>query len=263
MEQSFSFINFQVTDMVAIVSLQNPPKKNAVNDQMLHEINYVLDIVERDKDIRALIFWGDETLFGAGADISHSDSPIKTAYDSYLFSRHLQTTFSRVQKISKPAIAAMAGYVLGAGLELSLACDLRIASANVRIGLPEVSLGSLPGAGGTQRLPRLVGVAKAKEIMFFGEYLGAAEALQIGLVNRIVEANTLMDETMKWAKKLAKQAPLSLAKIKDAVDNGVTLGMDLALEYEAKCFSTLFGTSDREEGLRAFSEKRTPTFKGE
>jgi len=255
-------LSFKVLYQVGLVTLENASKKNALTFQMIEDMNEVLDIVEQREDIRVLLFWGTEELFGAGADISHGETPITTAYESYHFSRRLQKTFARIHALSKPTIAAVAGYTLGGCLELSMACDIRFASENAKIGLPEVNLGSLPGAGGTQRLPRLVGLAKAKEIMFSGEYIGATEAERIGLVNRVVKEGTLLAEAMEYAQKLVKKAPLSLAKIKDAVDNGSSLSIDVALEYEAKCFATLFGTADREEGILAFNEKREPEFTG-
>jgi len=188
----------------------------------------------------------------AGADITEVAN-IKTPDDAY--------NLRKLEDFDKPIIAAVSGVALGGGCELALACDLRIAAENAVFGLPEIKLGVLPGAGGTQRLPRLVGAANAKELLYTGDFINATEAYRIGLVNKIVPVETLRDESKAMAKKIANRPGIALKMIKIAVNGGLSMDLKSAMAYEARCFEILFSTEDRKEGMTAFIEKRKPSFK--
>jgi enoyl-CoA hydratase len=188
----------------------------------------------------------------AGADITEVAN-IKTPDDAY--------NFRKLEDFDKPIIAAVSGVALGGGCELALACDLRIAAENAVFGLPEIKLGVLPGAGGTQRLPRLVGAANAKEFLYTGDFINATEAYRIGLVNKIIPVETLRDESKAMAKKIANRPGIALKMIKIAVNGGLSMDLKSAMAYEARCFEILFATVDRKEGMTAFIEKRKPSLK--
>jgi len=164
--------------------------------------------------------------------------------------------------VSKPTVAALFGFVFGGGCELALACDLRIASHDANIGCPEINLGIIPGSGGTQRLPRLIGVAKAKELLYMGDTVSGDEAARIGLVNKVVAKEALLDEAKAWAKKLASKPRVAMSALKSAIDNGINMDLTSALTFENECFLTTYVSEDGREGFTAFIEKRKPTFKG-
>lgn len=246
---------------VALIILNRPERKNALNVQMFEELGEAVNAVAKDDDVRAAIITGGDKFFCAGADIGMLDQ-FPSSVKQYHFACE-NISVHAVAKLRKPTIAAVAGYALGGGCELALACDLRIAATTAVFGMPEVELGMIPGAGGTQRLPRLIGAAKAKEMIFTGESISAEEAYRIGLVNKVVPPEKLIDEAMTLGAKLARKAPLALQAAKEAIDEGLNIDLGLALRYEAYGNVLLSGTRDRQEGIAAFLEKRKPSFTGE
>ena len=257
----YEYVKLDFEERVAVVTLNNPAALNSLSNQLLNELGQVLSKIEGDDQIGAIIIWGGEKLFGAGAKIDEI-SQMEKSYEAYIWSRGIQNLFDRIEKSPKATIAAIGGIALGGCLEMALACDLRVASLSAKVGLPEINLGVLPGAGGTQRLPRLIGVSRAKEMLLTGDSISAQEAYRIGLVNRLAEDGNLLEEAMKLARKMSRKAPVARSMIKSAVDVGINLDLEQALEHEAKCFAILFNTDDMREGARAFVEKRAAVFQG-
>lgn len=244
---------------VFILTLNRPDKLNALSPRLREEVVDALMPVRNDKEIRAIIITGGPKVFAAGADLA----AMATSNTVDMHNRNLLANmFQVVAEMPQPTIAAVAGYALGGGCELSMCCDFRIAADNAKFGQPEINVGLIPGAGGTQRLTRLVGLTKAKELVFLGEQIDANEAYRIGLVNKVVPADDLMVETRKWASKLAAKPPFNLKLAKMVMDKGQDIGLDAALQLESLAFTTLFGTEDQKEGVNAFVQKRKPEFKG-
>jgi len=258
----YETITVEIADKVATITFNRPESMNALSYRMSEELGEVLSQFHNDVDVRAVILWGSETLFGVGADIVEKENRPTTVFEAHAYSRRLHGLCGKFETLPKPVIAAIGGYALGGSLELALSCDIRIASENARIGLPEVVLGTIPGAGGTQRLPRLVGSSIAKELLFTGDKISGQRALEIGLVNRIVPEGKLFQTAVEFASRLAKKAPLSMAMSKTAVNIGGQLALEDGLQYESKCFSMLTTTEDKREGAAAFREKRKPIFTG-
>lgn len=242
---------------IAVVTINRPEVLNALNRETVDELDALVDELNRDQELRAVIFTGGEKHFAAGADITAMVEGNPEFARGFVF----KDTFNKIDDLSKPTIAAVAGYALGAGMELALACDLRVAKSNVKFGLPEVSIGIMPGAGGTQRLPRLIGAARAKEMIMLGGMVDASTALSYGLVNRVVEEN-VVEEALKLATKLAALPPIALRSAKQVVNQGQSMELKLAIDLEAMAWASLFATEDQKEGMRAFLEKRKPEFKG-
>lgn len=244
---------------VGTITLNRPRQKNAINDVMITELSALIKEIALDDDIRVVVVTGGTDYFAAGADInllSALPSPMK-AYD---FSR--TSPISDLEKLEKPVIAAISGFCLGGGLELALACDLRIASETSLLGQPEINLGIIPGSGGTQRLLRLVGITKAKELLFTGDLIKAEEACRIGLVNKVVPVDALMAEVAKMAAKIAAKPAMALKVTKMLINTGSNVDLESALRLESQAFALLFSTEDEKEGVGAFLEKRPPAFKG-
>jgi len=254
-------INYEVIDSVGVITLNNPDKLNALSFQILDDLDKIIAEVEADRTLRVLIIWGNEKTFGAGADLDDIIN-VKTVKDGYEISHKSHLIYNRIENLKIPTIAAIAGFALGGCFEFALSCDMRVASEKAKIALPEASLGLLPGGGGTQRLAKLIGTSRAKELMFFGNMINAAEAHRLGLVNRIVAVDTLYEEVMKMAQELKKMAPIALELIKASVNVGYTQDTVTAMAYEARCFGALFNTEDAQEGINAFLEKRKPNFIG-
>ncbi|MEM4698683.1 MAG: enoyl-CoA hydratase-related protein, partial [Acidilobaceae archaeon] len=240
--------------------LNRPERLNAINPKMLEELSRALDELEEDRDIRVVILKGSGRAFCAGADVTAFAGV--TPIDVIRFSRRFQELTLKIQFYTKPVIAAIHGYALGGGLELAMSADIRIASEEAMLGQPEINLGFIPGAGGTQRLARLVGTARAKELIMSGEFIPASEAYKIGLVNRVVRSGTLDDEARNLALKLAEKPPIALTMAKYTIDMGSETSIWQGLMLEAGLFSLLFTTEDVIEGVTAFLEKRRPKFKG-
>jgi enoyl-CoA hydratase len=259
---TYETIIYEVRHGVGFITLNRPDSLNALNTRMIVELRHALENADGDKDVRALILTGGPKCFCAGADVKEllSMSPSMDAY--YRYFAAARELFCALEKLSKPTIAAVAGPAMGGGCELALACDLRLAGENARFALPEINLGLIPAGGGTQRLPRVIGMGKAKELVFFGTPVDASEAYRIGLVNRVVPSEQLMEVAEEWACRLRNQAPLALQMAKAAVNQTYDAPLDRGLDYEIRCAVSLMLTRDREEGIRAFLEKRKPAFTG-
>ena len=241
------------------VILDNPPL-NILSSQVTKKLGEVFDEINQDPEIVVVILTGNgNKAFMAGADIREFPEWMKKKSVKD-FSRKTQEVFAKIDNSPIPTIALLNGLALGGGCELALTCDIRIAEEQVKIGLPEIKLGLFPGAGGTQRLPRLVGEAKAKEIMFTGEPITAEEALKIGLVNKVVPTGSGMEEARLLAEKIASYSIQALSRIKQAVDEGSELTLEAGVRLEADIFEEVFQTEDIKEGVQAFIEKRTPQF---
>ncbi|RLI09607.1 crotonase [Candidatus Bathyarchaeota archaeon] len=250
----------KVEDGVCWISLNRPSKLNSIVPEMLDLIGEALDRAETDPSIRCVVITGvGDRAFCAGADVSFLSG--LSSSEAEAVSRKGHQTFMKILRLPKPVVAAVNGYALGGGCELAAACDFRIASEKARFGQPEINLGLVPGWGGTQLLPRLIGVAKAKEMTMTGAMLSAEEALRAGLVNRVVAADRFEEEVKAFAATLVKGPPLALAKAKRLVN--MSLAMKAGLDAEAEAFGRLFSTGDFKEGVAAFKEKRKPEFKGE
>jgi enoyl-CoA hydratase len=246
---------------LGVVTLNRPRSLNALNAELMKELGALLDEIGSDKQILTLIITGGPKSFCVGADISEIGL-IQTPAQAHGFAEIAQKLFLQVETLPQPVIAAISGPAVGGGCEIALACDLRIAAENAVFGLPEIKIGVMPGGGGTQRLPRLVGMGRAKEMIYLGDSIDAAEAYRIGLVNRVVPPEKLMEESRAMASKLATRPPLALKMCKRVVNDGMTMDARSALAYESRCFEILFSTEDQKEGMGAFSEKRKPVFRG-
>ncbi len=256
---SYQTIIFEKDQNIATITLNRPKAYNAINLKMFEELKQVLARIEADKDVRAVIITGNEKFFAAGADISEV-SRIGSPIDAHHFTKQVDI-FTIVEDFDRPVIAAISGLALGGGCELCLACDLRVAAENAVFGQPEIRIGVIPGGGGTQRLPRLIGVTKAKELLFTGETIDAIEAHRIGLVNKVVPLPNLMSEAKALALKIAALPGMALKMTKFAINVGMNMDLRSALAYEARCFEFLFSTEDQKEGTGAFLEKRMPLFR--
>ncbi len=247
---------------LGILYIDRQEALNALNIEVLRELREVLRQVEARDDIRVLILTGaGERAFVAGADIKEM-LPL-TPLETREFASLGHEVTRLLERMEKPVIAAINGYALGGGCELALACDVRIASEKARIGLPEVGLGIFPGFGGTQRLTRLLGRGRASELIFTGDPVEAKEAERIGLVNRVVPPERLLEKAKAMGRKLIQRGPLALRLAKNAIHQSQETGLSSGLAYEVEAFSLVHSTEDKVEGLKAFTEKREPTFRGE
>jgi enoyl-CoA hydratase len=244
---------------VAWLSLRRPDKLNALSLELLGQGVDALRQVAEDDHVRCVIIHGEGRAFCAGADLNTMRDLTPSRATRRFSGANL---WQALEDLPQPTIAAVHGFCFGGGCELALACDFRLASDDARFGQPEIKVGVIPGAGGTQRLPRLVGMTKAKEMVLFGEPIDAAEAHRIGLVNSVVPGASLLDEARGWAERLAKLPPLGIRAAKAAMNRGRDLDLPTALDVERLNFSVVFGTEDQKEGVRAFLEKRPPEFKG-
>lgn len=253
-----SHIALKKSKGIAILSINRPEALNALNREIVDEIDEAVDNIRADKDIKVLLVYSEKN-FAAGADIKDMINCDQKAAKEFAFS----STFNKIEDLEIPAIAVIEGYALGGGLELALACDLRIASENSKLGFPETGLGIMPGAGGTIRTPRLIGEAKALELVLFGTIISAGEALNIGLINKVSEPDHLLDDAMKWAGKICKGAPIALKTAKRTIRAGMEeKDIKKAIATEAENWAKLFTTEDQKEGMSAFIEKRKPAYKG-
>jgi enoyl-CoA hydratase len=256
-----STLTFDLTDGIARLTINRPDKLNALNAIVIAELGDAVTRIEGDVAIRGVIITGAGTkAFVAGADIAELADQDPTSGRKRALAG--QQVFRRLERCGKPVVAAVNGFALGGGCELALACHLRVASDNARFGQPEVKLGIAPGYGGTVRLPRLVGRARALELLLTGEMIEAEEARRIGLVNRVVPADRLMSETEALLRSILANGPLAVRACLEAVDTGADMTVDQALLLEAGYFGLLSATEDMKEGTRAFLEKRKPAFQG-
>ena len=245
------FVRFEVEDGVGTIVLARPPM-NALNAQMQQEIREAASEASSRDDVRAVIVYGGPKVFAAGADVKEMAG---WSYQEMVGrSAALQASFTAVAQIPKPTIAAITGYALGGGCELAMCCDLRIAGDNAKLGQPEIRLGIIPGAGGTQRLTRLVGPSRAKDIIFTGRFVNAEEALHIGLVDRVVAPDDVYAEALVLAREFAVGAALALRAAKESIDRGIDLDLQAGLEIERVKFAALFATEDRAVGMASFIE---------
>ncbi|WP_165989268.1 enoyl-CoA hydratase/isomerase family protein [Streptomyces sp. YIM 98790] len=245
-------VHLDVTDGVGTLRLDRPPM-NALDIALQDRLRELAEEITRRDDVRSVVIWGGEKVFAAGADIKEMRAMDHAAMVTR--SRGLQDAFTAVARIPKPVVAAVTGYALGGGCELALCADVRIAAENARLGQPEILLGLIPGAGGTQRLSRLVGPSRAKDLIFTGRQVKAGEALAIGLVDRVVPADEVYREAQSWAARLAAGPAMALRAAKECVDAGLEAGIDTGLALERSWFSALFATEDREIGMRSFVEE--------
>ncbi|MFH1775180.1 MAG: enoyl-CoA hydratase-related protein [Chloroflexota bacterium] len=245
---------------IAYLTLNRPEVLNAINSQLMADFREVLGEVESDADMRVLIITGAGKAFQAGADIG--DLARMTPLELHQWNHRVLEGWRQLEALGKPVIAAINGFALGGGLELALACDIRVAAENAKLGLPEVSLGIIPGTGGTQRLPRLIGKGQAMEMLLTGEAIGAEEAYRIGLVNKVVAKGQAVAAAEEIALKIIKNGPLAVKMVKDAVEVGEELPLDAAIEYGHKNLLLCFSGEDAREGLKAFLEKRPPKWQG-
>ena len=245
------FVTLQVDEGIGTIRLDRP-KMNAINEQLHQEVRAAALEASERADVRAVVLYGGERVFAAGADIKQMaqlDGSGMTAWG-----RELQDSFRAVTHIPKPVIAAITGYALGGGYELALCADFRVLGASAKIGQPEIQLGVIPGAGGTQRLARLVGPAKAKDLVFTGRHVGAEEALEIGLADAVVPDAEVYDTSVAMARKFAAGPPLALAAAKKAIDEGLDRPLREGLALESRLFAELFDTEDQKTGMRSFLE---------
>lgn len=236
---------------VATIRLQRPPM-NAINTELQEQLRAAAAQLTADTSVRAVVIYGGEKVFAAGADVKEF-AGLDHAYMSRDAAR-LSSSFDALARIPKPVIAAVTGYALGGGCELALTADFRVSADDARWGQPEILLGIIPGAGGTQRLPRLIGVAKAKDLIYTGRFVGAAEALELGLVDVVVPAAQVYSTALAMAAKFAQGPALGLAAAKAAIDDGLNGSIDSGLRLEARLFSDLFATADRTIGIKSFLE---------
>lgn len=246
------FVRVEVADHIGTIRLDRP-KMNALNAQVQEELREAAGEVSVRDDVRAVIIYGGQHVFAAGADIKEMEQLGYT--DMVVRSAALQAAFTALARIPKPVIAAITGYALGGGCELALTADFRVCADDAKLGQPEILLGVIPGAGGTQRLPRLVGPAKAKDLIFSGRFVDAAEALAIGLVDRVVPSAEVYETARAWAARYVTGPAFAYRAAKTAIDLGLEVGLDTGLEIERAQFAALFATEDRAIGMRSFVEQ--------
>jgi len=257
----YESIDVRKDEAIGWITLNRPHRLNTLTADMIDEMHSALNDLEADKEIRCIVITGaGEKAFSAGADVTaFTGLTPSTAAEA---AAKGQALFTRLERIGKPVIASINGYALGGGLEMASACDFRIASENSELGQPEANLGLIPGWGGTQRLVRLVGLAKAKELIMLAGRISAEEAARIGLVNKVVPRDKLQEETVALARKLADGPPIALKLAKEALNVGTQVPLDIGLKLEAEAFGIVLSTKDVMEGVSAFMSKRKPEFKG-
>ena len=249
-----SFVKVEKEGHVATLTISRPEALNALNSQVLTDLDAAIDQVEQDSEVYVVILTGEGRSFVAGADIGEMKG--FSAIDGKRFAVHGGSVFLKLENLSKPVIAAVNGFALGGGCELAMACDIRLASEKAKFGQPEVGLGITPGFCGTQRLPRIVGAAKAMELILTAKTIGAAEAKEIGLVSYVYPPEELMDEAMKLAEAICANAQIAVQESKRCIRMGMQTDMHTAAAFEAEAFGVTCGTEDKNEGMGAFLEKR-------
>jgi len=246
---------------IGIVTINRPESLNALNGEVFTELYKLFQEIEDDQDVRVVILTGSgEKAFIAGADIAEMQPQSSVEIRSFIDKGRRAS--DRIYTLSKPVIAAINGFALGGGCELAMCCDLRVASENAKFGQPEINLGAIAGGGGTQRLSRLIGMTKAKELIYTGNAIDANTAFTMGLVNKVVPPESLMAEAKELARKLLSKSSIALALAKKAITSGANMNLPSGLDLEAECFALVFATEDQKEGMSAFLQKRKPEFKG-
>lgn len=252
----------EIKDGIAILKINRPKALNALNSETLVELKHAGNAINANKDVWVVVITGEgDKAFIAGADILEMKD--MNAIEGMVFSQRGHEAFAAFENMNKPVIASVNGFALGGGFEVALMCDIIYASDKAKVGFPETTLGIFPGFGGTQRAAKLCGLAKAKELVFTGRMIGAAEAYEMGLINKVVPHEELWKEVMALAEKIRSNGPISVGLAKECINKSLFLDMDSALMLEAKDFGLCFGTKDQKEGMTAFVEKRKATFKGE
>jgi len=257
---SFQYItvNRQVAPHIALVQLNRPKQLNALNTHMVSEIRDALQQLDADDGVRVCVLAGNKRAFAAGADIKQMAG--KGAIDMLNIDQF--STWDQIKKVKKPIIAAVSGFALGGGCELAMHCDMIVASESAKFGQPEIKIGIMPGAGGTQRLTRAIGKFRAMEMVLTGKFISAHEALQYGLVNRVVPVELFLSEAIKLAKTVASMSPIAIKLAKESVLQAFNTSLDQGLLFERKNFYMTFASHDQKEGMAAFVEKRKPNFEG-
>jgi len=265
MSMTYETLLYEVRDQVALVTLNRPERMNTLGGPMKDELRHAfLERARHDPQVRVVIITGQgERAFCAGADIKERAATVLPLPEYHLRQQATHELFRAIETFEKPVIAAINGVALGGGLEIALCADVRLCASHARLGLPEARIGALPAAGGTQRLPRVVGVAWAKQLMLTCDHIDAELALRIGLVTQVTSPEELLPAAFAMAGRMAANAPLSLRYIKQAIDLGQQVGIEAGLEYERFAAAIVVSSEDRREGMRAFVEKRTPVFKGQ
>ena len=258
MESQFILVEPAYQPHVALIRLNRPKELNALNLELMGQLKEALIELDANDDVRAIVITGNERAFAAGADIKQMAG--KGAIDMLKVDQF--STWDQIRKTKKPLIAAVSGFALGGGCELCMLCDMIVASETAQFGQPEIKIGVMPGAGGTQRLPRAVGKARAMELVLTGDFIGAEEALNIGLINKVVPVDIYLDQAMKLAGTIAERSPVAVQMAKESVLKAYEMPLQEALYFERKNFYMLFATEDQKEGMAAFVEKRKPDFKG-
>lgn len=255
---SYTNLLLTIESGYAVVQFNRPDVLNAINIALMTELVDALEMLDRDDEVRCIILTGNEKAFAAGADIKE----MADASAMEMLQRDQFARWDRIRKIKKPLIAAVSGFALGGGCELMMTCDMVIASETAKIGQPEINIGVIPGAGGTQRLTRAVGKVKAMEMVLTGGMIGAQEALQWGLINKVVPVEYYLQEAKNLAKEIAEKAPVAVKLAKESVLKAFDTTIESGLEFERKNFYLLFSSEDQKEGMKAFVEKRKPEWKG-
>lgn len=254
----FIKVNKEHAPHVALIQLNRPKELNALNLQLMGEVRDALKELDQDNSIRVIIITGNERAFAAGADIKQMAG--KGTVDMWKVDQF--STWDQINKTRKPIIAAVSGFALGGGCEFAMTCDMIVASETAQFGQPEIKIGVMPGAGGTQRLTKAMGKAKAMELVLTGKFISAEEALQYGLINKIVPTELYLEEATKLASEIASMSPIAVQMAKESVKRSFEVHLDEGLHFERKNFYMLFSSNDQKEGMNAFIEKRKPDFKG-
>ena len=258
---AYNTIVYEKSEGIGTITLNRPKSMNALSSEVFREMAEVLELISADPDVRVVILTGSEKFFAAGADITEIRN-ISNATEAHAFLKKARAVFSGLEDSEKPVIAAVNGFALGGGCEIALSCHIRVASEGARFGQPEVKIGLLPGFGGSQRLPRLIGKGRALELLLTGGMIDAGEALRIGLVNKVVPAESLVETAMDIAGVIAANAPLAIEYCMAAVSSGLEMPLEEALRMEAALFGLCFASDDMREGTSAFLEKRPARFTG-
>ncbi len=252
-------INVSMDGAVGLIQLNRPKVLNALNGGLMDELGDAAEAMDRNDAVRCIVLYGSERAFSAGADIDQ----MKTATPLVMIENSwINRNFDRLRKITKPIVAAVSGYCLGGGCELAMSCDIILASETAQFGQPEISIGIIPGAGGTQRLPRAIGKSRAMELVLTGKFISAREAESRGLVSRVVPVELYLEEAKSLARDIASKPPVAVRFAKEAINKVYELPLTDGLDYESRLFHILFSTEDQKEGMAAFVEKRKPEWKG-
>ncbi len=255
---AYEHLLVSVEDAVAVITLNRPKVLNALSQALMDELVTALETCDQEGRVRCIVVWGGPRVFAAGADVREmADATSADVIRSYRFHQ-----WARIRRVATPIVAAVSGYALGGGCELALACDIIVASETAQFGQPEIHLGLMPGAGGTQRLTRTVGKSRAMEMVLTGRVITAEEALAAGVVSRVVPSELCLEEACRLAREIAAQPPLAVRLAKESVLQAFETSLESGLAFERRSFHTLFSTEDKREGIRAFLDKRPPEFTG-